>query len=400
MPISSQQKKAATRKLVVTPPPLKGRGAPPGGGHVTKAEVLARMKENDAVVVIDGRLFNVDGTPVAPIDKTLAEFLALTPSQVADGAVVHITNVHGPSGVGGVYATRDAVASGWGQNFGTPWCFTTIALAAASFPAASYPGWRFRDTTYNLDYYSDGAEYVLNNGMALVSRSNTAVPTLICPASTFTSPAISNVGGKVLLDTTSTSGGAHGLTSAIAVGCCIYVVGGAGWTVGFHKINAIAVDTTGKTIQLDTAYDAGLGTPTIIYPGSATVVPMLALTVPPLTKNGEIVLDLTPDITNSTNAKNLKIRLNTTEFFAPTYASATGISLSKGTSYVIYNRNDTSIQKASVGPTSVDGMGTSSTACATGTVNTSIATTLNVYYNPSTANERCGIDRYRLSIRS
>jgi len=164
MPISSQQKKAATRKLVVTPPPLKGRGAPPGGGHVTKAEVLARMKENNAVVVVDGRLVSVDGIPVSPIDKTLAEFLALTPSQVADGAVVHITNVHGPSGAGGVYATWDAVASKWGQNFGTPWVFSTLALLTASFPAASWEGWSFRVTVINGDLISNGTKYVPKNG--------------------------------------------------------------------------------------------------------------------------------------------------------------------------------------------------------------------------------------------
>lgn len=365
-------------------------------------QAKAQIKKILGVISLSGGvLVDNNGDPIYPINKTLAEFQALTPGDVSDGAVVHITNVHGPSGAGGVYATWDAVAAKWGQNFATPWCFATKALIEASFPAASCPGWRFRATTYNLDYYSDGTEYVLSNGLALVSRSNVATPTLVVPATTFTSAAVNNVGSKVELDTTSTSGGAHGLTNAVAANCYIYVAGGANWTVGFHKINSIAIDTTGKKIQLDTAYDAGLGTPTIVLAGpSATLVPMLAITIPPLTKNGEVVLDLTPDITNSTNAKNLKIKLNSTEFFAPTYGSATGISITKGTSYVIYNRNDTQIQKASAGPTSVDGIGTSSSACATGIVDTSQETTLNVYYNPSTANERCGIDRYRVKIRS
>lgn len=344
---------------------------------------------------------DAEGNPVVPIDKTLVQFLALTPSGVADGAVVHITNVHGPSGAGGVYATWDAVASKWGQNFGTPWCFTTIALAAASFPAASYPGWRFRDTTYNLDYYSDGTEHVLNNGMALVSRSNTAVPTLICPAATFTSVTPSSAAAGA--DTELTSAGTHGLTTAVTVtagAAYIYIAGGTGWTVGFHLIKSVTESGGALKFIIDTPYDAGFGTPTIVLAGSATVVPMLALTVPPLSNNGEIVLDLTPNITNSTNAKNLKIRLNSTEFFAPTYANGTSISVTKGTSYVIYNRNSKTSQKASAGPTSVDGIATSYLAGATGAVDTAVETTLNVYYNPSTANERCGIDRYRLSIRS
>lgn len=346
---------------------------------------------------------DASGNPVVPINKTLSEFLALTAGQVADGAVVHITNVHGPSGAGGVYATWDATASKWGQNFGTPWCFTTVAIAEASFPAASFPGWRIRSTIYGLDYYSNGTEYVLNNGQAVVSRSNVALPTLICPAGTFTSVTAASAGSPAGSDTELTSAGTHGLTTAVTVtagAAYIYIAGGTGWTVGFHLIKSVTESGGALKFIIDTPYDAGFGTPTIVLAGSATVVPMLALTVPPLSNNGEIVLDLTPDITNSTNAKNLKIRLNSTEFFAPTYANGTSISLTKGTSYVIYNRNSKTSQKASAGPTSVDGIATSYLACATGAVDTAVETTLNVYYNPSTANERCGIDRYRLSIRS
>ncbi len=344
---------------------------------------------------------DASGNPVVPLNKTLTEFLALTAGQVADGAVVHITNVHGPSGAGGVYATWDAVAAKWGQNFGTPWCFTTVAVAAASFPAASFPGWRIRSTTYNLDYYSDGTEYVLNNGLALVSRSNTPVNTLICPAATFTSATPSSAAAGA--DTLLTSAGAHGLTTAIAItagASYIYISGGTGWTVGFHKITAIAVNTTGVTIQIDTPYSAGFGTPTIVLANSGTLVPMLALTVPPLNGNGEIVLDLSPYVTPSNNAKNLKIKLNSTEFYAPTLANGTGMSATVGTQFVIYNQNSVSSQKGAVGSSSYSGLVVSSLDGSTGAVDTSVETTLNVYYSPVTANERCGISRYRLSIRS
>lgn len=350
---------------------------------------------------INGALTDSYGNTIYPTNKTLSEFLALTPSELSDGAVVHITNVHGPSGAGGVYATWDATAVKWGQNFGTPWCFATVAVAAASFPAASFPGWRIRSTTYNLDYYSDGTEYVLNNGMALVSRRNTPVSTLICPAATFTSTTPSSAAAGA--DTLLTSAGVHGLTTAIAVtagASYIYISGGTGWTVGFHKINAIAVNTTGTTIQIDTPYASGFGTPTIVLANSGTLVPMLALTVPPLTNNGEIVLDLTPLVTTSNNAKNLKIRLESTEFFAPTMTNGTGMNATVGTEFVIYNQGSKTSQKGSVGSASYNGMASSTLDGSTGTVDTSVQTTLNVYYSPVTANERCGISRYRLSIRS
>lgn len=65
MPISNQQKRAATRKLSVTPPPIKGRGTPPGSGHVSKAEILARMRENNAVTSENNIFFDKDGNKLA-----------------------------------------------------------------------------------------------------------------------------------------------------------------------------------------------------------------------------------------------------------------------------------------------------------------------------------------------
>jgi len=356
---------------------------------------------NGNVTYSNGNFYDSAGNVIVPTTKTLAQFLALTPSDVTDGAVVRVTDVHGPSGAGGVYATWDAVAVKWGQNFGTPWCFATKSAAQTSFPAATYPGWKIRSTTYGIDYYSDGTEYVVSDGTALVSRSNTAVPTLICPAATFTATTPSSAAAGA--DTLLTSAGVHGLTTFVAItsgASYIYISGGTNWTVGFHKITAIAVDTTGVTIQIDTPYNAGFGTPTIILANSGSLVPMLALTVPPLGLNGEIVLDLSPFVTASPNAKNLKIRLESTEFFAPTMANGTGMSGTVGSSFVIYNQNSTSSQKASVGPLSYNGIVSASADGSTGSVDTSVQTTLNVYYSPSTANERCGISRYRLSIRS
>lgn len=114
---------------------------------------------------------DANGNAVVPTNKTLTEFLALLPADVADGAVVRITNVHGPSGAGGVYATWDATASKWGQNFGTPWVFADLATLVASFPAASFTGWIFRLTGVNGDLISNGTKYVPKHGGIILSQN-------------------------------------------------------------------------------------------------------------------------------------------------------------------------------------------------------------------------------------
>lgn len=104
---------------------------------------------------------DANGNAVVPIHKTLAQFLALGPTEVADGAVVRITNLHGRSGVGGVYATWDATASRWGQNFGGAWVFDTYALLIASFPlVAKWDGFTF--------WVNNGVGY---NGAELINKT-------------------------------------------------------------------------------------------------------------------------------------------------------------------------------------------------------------------------------------
>lgn len=92
--------------------------------------------------LVNGQLI-VNGSAAYPTEKTLSEFLALTPAQVADGAVVAITDLHGTAKAGPAYATWDGVASRWGQMNG-PWVFSTYALLIASFPVgATWLGFRF-----------------------------------------------------------------------------------------------------------------------------------------------------------------------------------------------------------------------------------------------------------------
>jgi hypothetical protein len=84
---------------------------------------------------------------------------------------------------------------------------------------------------------------------------------LICPAATFTSPAVSNSGGLVKL----TSAGAHGLTTANAITTQskVRVLSGTNWVAGDYNVTAITLDTTGTDFTIDYTYSAGLGVPTL-----------------------------------------------------------------------------------------------------------------------------------------
>lgn len=146
---------------------------------------------------------------------------------------------------------------------------------------------------------------------------------VISPAATFTSVTASTAASGA--DTLLTSAGVHGLTSAGAVDTYIYISGGTGWTVGLHKITAIAVDTTGTTIQIDTPF-ASQGTPTIALAG--TELSIYEWNLPPLTVRGNVKFDITVDYDGSTASKVVKVR-----------HGAAGSAANAGT--VLYENNET-----------------------------------------------------------
>ena len=135
MPITKQQRMSATKKLNIAPTVLKGRGAPPGSGHVSKTEILQRMIENDAVRFLNGRFVDPDGNNIDPYEFTWAEFLTLVSTDYA-GITIRITDRHQDSrGVGGILVTG-----------GASWTLESPQIYYATFAnapsAASYPGWR------------------------------------------------------------------------------------------------------------------------------------------------------------------------------------------------------------------------------------------------------------------
>lgn len=215
---------------------------------------------------------------------------------------------------------------------------------------------------------------------------------LVEPAATFTSATPSSAAAGA--DTLLTSAGVHGLTSAVSVGASIYVSAGTGWSVGFHAITAIAVDTTGVTIQIDTPYSASMGTPTIALAG--TEVTMATIAIPPLFANSYIETDATWDFTSSTSVKTCLIRLGGTSFYSPGFLTSGQIS-NRGL-VVIQNRGLSNSQTSSQGQGFATQAGVTSVNVTTGVVDTSVSKNLTIGVTPQAANNVMSLERYIVNV--
>ena len=160
------------------------------------------------------------------------------------------------------------------------------------------------------DVVSIGGDWLFRGGEIIMGIMSAPV-TAIVPAATFTGYTLSSAASGA--DTLITATGAHGLTAAFAVGKSIYVSAGTGWTPGFYAITAIALDTTGTSIQIALPYSAGRGAPTIALPN--TLIPFMTLSLPPLLNNSVITTDVSFEFTNSATSKTPIIKLGATEFF-------------------------------------------------------------------------------------
>lgn len=221
---------------------------------------------------------------------------------------------------------------------------------------------------------------------SILARSAVAT-NYIVPAATFTNttPTSAAAGAK----TTLTSAGAHGLTAAVAVNKSIYISAGTGWTVGLYNISSIDLDTTGVAITIDVAFDAGFGTPTIALANTAGVLATIA--VPPLGINSSIEIDATWTVPNNGNTKTPSIRWGGVTFFAPPLTTSV---TERPTPVVIQNRGATNSQVSSFSAGSSVQSSTSTAAPITGTIDTSVATTLTLVGQAATANDYVVLERY------
>lgn len=231
-------------------------------------------------------------------------------------------------------------------------------------------------------WVSDNTQFwPLNGGRILVDIFADGV-FYIHPAATFTSVTASTAAAGA--DTLLTSAGVHGLTAAAAVGSYLYISAGTGWTPGNHKITAIAVDSTGTTIQIDTPFTSQ-GSPTITLLNN--YIPVRSITIPALRSNSVILADLTVDAGGIVGVKTFKAELNGTSFWTPSSSANTIQSTSR---LAIQNVNSTSIQTNTLAANNVTQTGTGASAAVTAAIDTSVPTTLILYAKNANANEKVG----------
>lgn len=214
---------------------------------------------------------------------------------------------------------------------------------------------------------------------------------VVTTEATFTGIAVSDNGGKARL----TGSGAHGLTTAVSVTpgyVNLYVISGTGWVPGLHRITGIDADTTGVVIDLDTDYDAGLGTPTVAVAGDD--VPLAEVVVPPLSANSVLEIDYTGSGPVSSNNKVWRVGLAGTNFTGVVTTTSPVLTHR----LAIANRGATNAQTASMNTSNNTGYGVGSALPVTGSIDTSVSTILRIIADPATANEVMVLERYHVVL--
>lgn len=198
---------------------------------------------------------------------------------------------------------------------------------------------------------------------------------VICVAATYTGITYTNNAGKVQLS----SAGVHGLTTSPAVGSNVYVswAGGTGVS-GLYNTNS--VDDNNK-ITIEYPYAAGLGTPAVAV--ANTEIVLASFLMPPLTSSAKIRTTWGVLVTASTNSKSIYAKLNTTALVAQINSGATSYEFF-GTG-MITNYGANNVQRGSW-LCAIPGSHTNPDF-QTGSVNTSIPTTLNITVKHAVANE-------------
>lgn len=226
--------------------------------------------------------------------------------------------------------------------------------------------------------------------MGVLAKSGVAI-SLVEPAATFTNASPSSAAGGN--DTLLTSAGVHGLTSAVSVGANIYISAGTGWTIGFHTITAIAVDTTGTTIQIDTPFNAGFGIPTIAL--ASTEVTLATVSIPPLLPDSFIYIDSSFSSNDTTaTQKTPRVKHNGNEYFSTN--STTAPRLRNAT--VIHNRGVTNSQVGGAAIGLTGGYGSSGAVQPTYSVDTSVTTSITLTAQPAAANIVMTLERYVVEL--
>lgn len=282
-----------------------------------------------------------------------------------------------------------------------------------TYPAASNTGMtaivsNAGDNTVGIPFeaYSDGVEWLILGGDAMLV-DDVPMKTITAPAATFVPGAGYTLSqGATPQETKIASAGVHGLTGAISVGAYINISASTGgsipWTVGLYKITAITTDTTGTDITVLRDYNATLGQPTITLINNE--IEVLRYHVPALTDTGSVSWDLHTKNTG-TNGKRTRVKFG-----------VLGVALASATEF--YNTNDTTATQGRVlggvrnydgvtnknvgfhsSGSSVSGVGTTTTAITTGTVQTNAGTDIIVSVHPTVANDVVQVIRFVVWVK-
>ena len=248
---------------------------------------------------------------------------------------------------------------------------------------------------YNsIPLHSDGTAWSILGGECLFASYATQI-NFISPAATFTSATATSINGGT--DIRLTSAGAHGLTSAVAVGKKIYVSAGINWTPGPYTIKTIAVDTSGLVIDLEEPFVASMGSPTIALAG--TEFTPFSFTLPPLQSTSHIRWDVSFEFpVASTSTKRTKIVLGSTEFANVNHNGAS--TLMDRFTGGVSNESSTSVNRSwfTLAATSGVGTGTGSGSVA-GAEDTSSAKTVSIKLTMGTANDVLAVNRWAFWLK-
>ena len=345
---------------------------------------------------------NVAGTLVGYETVTFAQFI--DPSfNLDDARHVFVSDRHSTRDAsdecGSLWWIAPANATGYKRVLRSPpiYCATSAALPSAS----TFKNGR----AYQADLGPEGCD-MLSDATGWIPVQNSVIArdtvksiALVCPASTFTSVSVASAaaGG----DTQLSSAGTHGLTTAVCVtagASYIYISGGTGWTVGFHKINTVTESGGALVFTIDTPYNAGFGTPTIVLANSGTDVVLETITLPRLRANSKVTLDVSTITPDTANNKNLKVKLGATALVNAAYTNAT-VRISNRAQYVFYNRASVSSQIGGTGSANPSGIGTSSLAHPTAAIDTSTGTAeITFSFSPASPNEVCAVEAYEVVV--
>ena len=266
---------------------------------------------------------------------------------------------------------------------------TLVSLSNRAQGFGPYTGDRIATIT---NYYSN-VEYDV--GLAPTLRSFPALLIgqiapigLVEPAATFATLTYETNAGLVRL----VSAGAHGLTTAIAVGASVYVTWATGTGVnGLYAVTELDADTTGVKITINYPYVVGLGTPTVAV--ANTAVTLASVTIPAFSMGigGGMEIDSLFSMTNNATVKTLGMTLAGTSILSAALASNASVSVQKN----LVNRGSSTIITNAT--TSV-GHGLSTGAIVSVTADATTDLVFAITAQPATANNLMRLEYFKLNI--